>query len=76
MVQVLLAFMSATNFDNWTGHKRGWEKLADGMSDEEVAACEPAGLGFDGNWKITVIDLNRSGLTGIRTRMMALQCRQ
>ena len=76
MVQVLLAFMSATNFDNWTDNKEGWEELADGMSDEEVAACKPSGVVFDGNWKIDGIYLCNSGLTGIRTRMMALQYRQ
>ena len=76
MVQVLLAFMSATNFGNWTRNKKGWEELADGMSDEEAAACKPAGVTFDGNWKITAIWLDNSGLTGIRTRMMALQYRQ
>ena len=75
-VQVLLAFMSATNFENWTNNKEGWKELADGMSDEQVARCKPAGVTFDGNWKITGIDLEDVGLTGIRPRMMALQYRQ
>ena len=76
MVHWLLAFMSATNFGNWTKNKEGWKELADGMSDEEVAACKPRGVGFNDNWKITYIDLRDSRLTGIRTRMMALQYRQ
>ena len=61
----LIALRDSTNYATWRRVREGWDKLEPTMTRVEAAACEPAGVIFDQNGRVTEIALNNSGLSGV-----------
>ena len=64
-VLILIALRDSTNYATWKASREDWDKLEPTMTRAEAAACKPAGVIFDHNGRVTEIELQSKGLSGV-----------